>query len=61
MVKEYPFDVKMSGTYITRQEAIDAFQKLRNQAINLPDISLDEINDEIELIRESRNEMNVIS
>lgn len=54
MVKGLPFDVKLPDTEITRQEALNAFQKLRNQAINLPDMSLDEINDEIKQTRATR-------
>lgn len=55
MVKGLPFDATLPKDTITRAEAKKAFYELREQAKNIPEMSLDEINAEILAVREERN------
>ena len=50
MVKE----ATLPETTITRAESKKAFHELREQAVNVVEMSLDEINAEISAIREER-------
>ena len=52
--KGLPFDVKLSENAITRSEALSTFNELRRQAANLPEMSLNEINSEIDAVRAER-------
>lgn len=52
-------EIKLSEPVITRAEALDAFNELRRQAADVPDMSLDEINKEICLAREVRKNHNL--
>ncbi len=54
MVKGLPFEALLPENTITRAEAKNAFYKLRNQAANVPEMSLDEINAEIQAARAER-------
>lgn len=54
MVKGIPFDVKLPENTITRTEAMRAFNDLRTQANNLPEMTLEEINAEITATRADR-------
>ncbi len=54
MVKGLPFDALLPENTITRAEAKNAFYELRNQAANVPEMSLDEINAEIQAARKER-------
>lgn len=54
MVKGLPFEVKLPEQTITRTEAKNAFYELRKQAADVPEMSLDEINDEILAVRAER-------
>lgn len=54
MVRGIPFEMTLPEHVITRAEALDAFEELRRQASNVPEMSLDEINEEIRLARETR-------
>ncbi len=51
LVKDIYFPAK---TQITREEAMRAFQELRKQAKNVPEMSIDEINAEIKAVRIER-------
>ena len=42
-----PFPTKLPEKTITRAEALNAFHQLRREAANLPEMSLDEINEEV--------------
>ena len=52
--KGLPFDAKLPENAITRSEALSTFNKLRRQASNLPEMSLNEINSEIDAVRAER-------
>lgn len=52
--KGLPFDAKLPENVITRSEALSTFNELRRQAANLPEMSLNEINSEIDAVREER-------
>lgn len=54
MVKGLPFEAKLPQQTITRTEARNAFYELREQASDVPEMSLDEINAEIEAVRAER-------
>ena len=54
MVKGLPFEATLPDTTITRAEAKNAFYELREQAADVPEMSLDEINAEISAVRAER-------
>lgn len=54
MVKGLPFEVTLPATTITRTEAKRAFSDLREQASDIPEMSLEEINAEILAVRAER-------
>lgn len=54
MVKGLPFEATLPEKTITRTEARNTFYELRQQAANLPDMSLDEIDAEISAVRAER-------
>ena len=54
MVKGIPFDVRLPENTVTRKAAIKAFEDLRAQAADLPEMTLDEINAEISAARAER-------
>ncbi len=54
MVKGLPFETTLPETTMTRTEAKKAFSDLREQASNMPEMSLDEINAEISAARTER-------
>ena len=54
MVKGLPFEATLPETTITRTEAKNAFYALREQASNIPEMSLEEINAEISTVRAER-------
>lgn len=54
MVKGLPFDATLPKTTVTRSEAKKAFFQLREQAFELPEMSLDDINEEIAVVRTAR-------
>lgn len=54
MVKGVPFDVRLPENTITRVEAMRAFEDLRTQASDLPEMTLEEINAEILAARVER-------
>lgn len=54
MVKGLPFEATLPADTITRTDAINAFWEARNQASDVPEMSLDEINAEISAARAER-------
>ncbi len=54
MVKGVPFDVRLPENTVTRAEAMRAFEDLRAQASELPEMTLEEINAEISAARAER-------
>ena len=54
MVKGLPFEATLPETTITRAEAKNAFYELREQAADVPEMSLNEINAEISAVRAER-------
>lgn len=54
MVKGLPFEATLPENTITRAEAKKAFYDLREQALDVPEMSLDEINAEIVNARAER-------
>ena len=53
-VRGIPFSTKLPETVVTRSEAMNAFDQLRQEAADTPEISLDEINEEISAVRAER-------
>ena len=53
-----PFPTKLPQTVITRSKALEAFDSLRQQASDIPEMSLDEINAEIAASRAERKTIN---
>lgn len=51
MVKGLPFEATLPTTMVTRTEAKNAFYDLREQAKDIPEFSLEEVNAEISAIR----------
>lgn len=54
MVRGIPFDTVLPETTVTRAEGLAAFEELRKQAADVPEMSLEEINAEIEEVRKNR-------
>ena len=50
-----PFSTKLPESVVTRSEALDAFEEMRRQAADVPEMSLEEINEEIRSSRAERN------
>ncbi len=55
-VSGFPFPAMSSEKKITHTEALAAFQELREQARDVPEMSLDEINAEINAVRTKKRE-----
>ena len=53
-VRGIPFDLTLSEDIITRTDALKAFYEARKQTADIPDMSLEEINEEIKAARASR-------
>lgn len=49
-----PFSATLSEIPIPRERAIQSFRDLRNQAKDIPEMTIDEINDEIAAVRAGR-------
>ena len=54
IIRGIPFPTKLPSATVTRREALDAFEEMRRQAADVPDMSLDEINEEIRAVRSGR-------
>lgn len=54
MVRGIPFDTTLPANRITKSEGAAAFEELRREAADVPEMTLDEINDEIAQTRGNR-------
>ncbi len=54
MVRGIPFETTLPETKVTRAEGLAAFDELRLQAADVPEMTLDEINAEIAEARKNR-------
>lgn len=54
MVRGLPFPAVLPETRMTKAEAKKAIDDIREEAADLPEMSLDEINEEIYAVREER-------
>jgi hypothetical protein len=48
------FFIKLPESVKSREEALEAFEEMRKQASDVPEMSLDEINEEIRNVRQER-------
>jgi DNA-damage-inducible protein J len=55
MVRGIPFDTTLPKDVLTRTEAMNALDKMFEQASDVPEMPLDEINSEIAEVRADRN------
>ena len=53
-VRGIPFDLTLSEDTITRTDALKTFYEARKQTADIPEMSLEEINEEIKAARASR-------
>lgn len=51
-----PFSTRLPENVVTRAEALRAFEEMRKQAADIPEMSLDEINEEISRARAERED-----
>ncbi|MCC8356386.1 MAG: type II toxin-antitoxin system RelB/DinJ family antitoxin [Clostridiales bacterium] len=56
MVRGIPFETTLPDNVVTRREALDAFDELRRQASDVPEMTLEEINAEISEARAARKD-----
>ena len=54
MVRGIPFDTTLPKEVVTRSEAMNALEDMFKQAADVPEMTLDEINEEITQARASR-------
>ena len=54
IVRGLPFPAVLSETRITSEEALEIFNRMREETSDGPEITLDEINEEIRMVREMR-------
>lgn len=54
IVRGIPFSTRLPEDMVTREEALRAFDAMRKQASDVPEMSLDEINEEISAARAAR-------
>ncbi len=54
IVRGIPFSTRLPENVVTREEALEAFEEMRRQAADVPEMSLDEINEEIRSSRAER-------
>ncbi|MCD8369245.1 MAG: type II toxin-antitoxin system RelB/DinJ family antitoxin [Clostridiales bacterium] len=54
MVRGIPFETTLPEGMVTRTEALEAFEELRRQAADVPEMSVEEINQEIAEVRNAR-------
>ncbi len=57
MVRGIPFETTLPKNVVTRTEALNALDDMFNQASDVPEMSLDEINAEIAEVRAARNSL----
>ena len=53
-VRGLPFPAVLPEQTITSEEALEIFRKMRDEAADVPEMTLDEINEEIRLARAAR-------
>lgn len=54
IVRGIPFSTRLPENVVTRSEALDAFEEMRRQAADVPEMSMEEINEEIRSSRAER-------
>lgn len=54
IVRGIPFSTRLPENVVTRAEALEAFEEMRRQAADVPEMSLEEINEEIRSSRVAR-------
>ncbi len=54
MVRGIPFETTLPETNVTKSEGLTAFEELRKQCADVPEMSLEEINAEIAEVRKKR-------
>ena len=54
IVRKIPFSARLQEMTVTRTEALQAFEQLRREAADVPEMSSDEINEEIAAARAER-------
>ncbi len=54
IVRGIPFSTRLPENVVTRSEALDAFEEMRGQAADVPEMSMEEINEEIRSSRAER-------
>lgn len=57
-VQGIPFDVRLPQKTVSREDAWEAFEDMRKQAADVPEMTLDEINAEIAAVRAERRARN---
>ena len=60
-VNGFPFHIDLSRNEMTREEALSAFNELREQAKDIQEMSIDEINAEINAVRAEKRIRNAVS
>jgi DNA-damage-inducible protein J len=56
IVRGIPFPTKLPEVKVRRNEALAAFEEMRRQASDVPEMSIDEIDNEIRAARAARRE-----
>jgi DNA-damage-inducible protein J len=56
-----PFATSLPENVVTRAEALDAFEEMRKQAADVPEMSLEEINEEIRSARAERKSRKAVN
>lgn len=54
LVRGLPFPTSLPETTITKSEGLEAFYEMRKQAADVPEMTLEEINNEISEVRKER-------
>ena len=57
-VRGLPFSASLPRKRISPEEALDNFNRMREDAVDVPEMTLEEINEEIRLAREARRARN---
>lgn len=61
IVRGIPFSTTLPESAVTRADALNAFEEMRRQASDVPEMSLDEINEEIRSARAERKAGRTVS
>ena len=54
--RSIPFSISLASENTSNEKALEAFEKLRQEASTLPEMTLEEINEEIRAARRERKE-----